>query len=121
MVEEKVIINRIDQTALEYSFQASALACGHKGPWPKPKLVEYVRDQRSWEGITYFTDKMLQYAPAVNSKIKVAFLLEPKSFMPQIYEIIKSYEEHYDLIFTYDDELLNRGEKYVLCQQTSAF
>jgi len=114
MVEEKVIINRIDQTALQYSFLASALACGNpNGPWPKPKLVEYVRDQKSWEGITYFTDKTLHFAPEVTSKIKVAFLLEPKSFMPQIYEIIKVYENHYDLIFTYDKELLERSSKYV--------
>jgi len=111
---EKVTINRVDQTALQYSFLASALACGNpKGPWPKPDLVEYVRNQKSWEGITYFTDKMLHLAPEVTSDVKVAFLLEPKSFMPHIYHTIKQYESYYDLIFTYDEGLLKRGSKYV--------
>jgi hypothetical protein len=109
----KVVINRLDQTAIHETFMASALAAGNpKGPYPKPKLVEYVRDKQEWNGITYFTDKMLHLAPNVVSDIKVAFLLEPKSFMPQIYETIKLYEDHYDLIFTYDEELLNRGPKY---------
>ena len=89
MIQEKVTINRIDQTALEYSFLASALACGNpKGPWRKPNLVEYVRDKNVWSGITYFTDKMLHLAPQVQSDYKIAFLQEPRSFMPQIYEII---------------------------------
>ena len=114
MVEEKVTINRIDQTALQYSFLASALACGNpKGPWPKPKLVEYVRDQNPWNGITYFTDKMLQLVPQVKSDYKIAILQEPKSFMPLIYEAARKFEDHYDLIFTYDEDLLSRGEKYV--------
>lgn len=111
---EKTTINRIDQTALQYSFLASALACGNpKGPWPKPKLVDYVRNENIFSGITYFTDKMLHLAPNITSDVKVAFLCEPKSFMPQIYEIIKLYEDHYDLIFTYDEDLLKRGEKYI--------
>ena len=114
MTEKKVTINRIDQTALEYSFLASALACGNpKGPWPKPKLVEYVRDQNPWKGITYFTDKMLHLAPLVESDYKIAILQEPKSFMPLIYKAARKFEDHYDLIFTYDENLLSRGEKYV--------
>lgn len=110
----KCVINRIDRTAMQDTFLASALAAGNpKGPWPEPELVEYVRDQEYWDGITYFTDKMLHLAPMVKSKVKVAFLLEPKSFMPMIYNTIRQHEDHYDLIFTYDETLLNRGEKYV--------
>jgi hypothetical protein len=112
--EKKTVINRIDHTALQYSFLASALACGNpKGPWPRPALVEYVRDKKVWSGITYFTDKTLHLVPEVTSDIKIAFLMEPKSFMPHIYQIIKKYENYYDLIFTYDEGLLNRGPKYV--------
>ena len=40
--------------------------------------------------------------------------MEPSHFMPSIYKIIKIYENEYDLIFTYDEELLKRNpDKYV--------
>jgi hypothetical protein len=113
---EKVIINRFDETALQYSFLASALACGNpKGPWPKPQLVEYVKNKNPWHGISYYTDKMLHLAahPENKSKFKIAFLWEPKSFMPRIYHNAEKFEDFYDLIFTYDEDLLKRGPKYV--------
>ena len=110
----KVTINRFDETALQYSFLASALACGNpNGPWPKPELVEYVRDKNPWSGITYFTDKMLHLVPHVQSDYKIAILQEPKSFMPFIYRNAEKFEDFYDLIFTYDEDLLKRGSKYV--------
>ena len=111
---EKVVINRFDRTAIHYSFLASALAAGNpNGPWPKPKLVEYVRDQNPFRGITYFTDKMLRFVSQVDTDVKVAILQEPKSFMPWIYRDVVEFEKYYDLIFTYDKDLLSRGEKYV--------
>lgn len=111
---EKVVINRFDRTAIHYSFLASALAAGNpNGPWPKPKLVEYVRDQNPFRGITYFTDKMLRFVSQVDTDVKVAILQEPKSFMPWIYRDVVELEKYYDLIFTYDKDLLSRGEKYV--------
>lgn len=110
----KAVINRFDRTAIHYSFLASALAAGNpNGPWPKPKLVEYVRDQNPFRGITYFTDKMLRFVNQVDTDVKVAILQEPKSFMPWIYRDVVEFEKYYDLIFTYDKDLLNRGEKYV--------
>ena len=116
MVEDKkVIINRFDSTALYETFAKSAMinACP-EGPWVEPKYVEYVKSQMKWGGITYFTDKQLHLVQTVDSKYKIAMLFEPREFMPHIYKTIKIYEGFYDLIFTYDEELLSSGsEKYV--------
>tara|TARA_Y100000593_G_scaffold94499_1_gene193850 strand:+ start:3551 stop:4432 length:882 start_codon:yes stop_codon:yes gene_type:complete len=114
---KKITINRFDLTALSDTFMASGLACGVQDPeepYPEPEHVEYVRNKEDWKGITYFTDKLLHLAPRVKSDIKIAILCEPEHFMPQIYQLIKHYEKHYDLIFTYNDTLLQRDpNKYV--------
>lgn len=113
--EKKAVINRIDATAFQHSFMESAMACpAPEGPWRSPKFVRYVRDKASWPGITYITDKLLHVAPQVQSKFKVAILQEPPELLPQIYEVIQQYEEHYDVIFTYVQELIDHNpEKYV--------
>tara|TARA_R110000824_G_scaffold121208_14_gene277210 strand:+ start:1778 stop:2659 length:882 start_codon:yes stop_codon:yes gene_type:complete len=115
MVNKKTIVNRFDMTALSETFAMSAMInASPEGPWVKPEYVSYVKNQNPWNGITYFTDKCLHLAYEVKSDIKVAILLEPREFMPSIYKNIKIYENSFDLIFTYDEELLNNGSsKYV--------
>tara|TARA_Y100000591_G_scaffold333177_1_gene374361 strand:- start:5277 stop:6158 length:882 start_codon:yes stop_codon:yes gene_type:complete len=111
---KKETINRFDLTALQDSFCESAMAAGcSKKYWRKPSYVEYVRNQDNFDGITIFTDKQLYRAIDVQSKYKVAILQEPKELMPWIYDFIINHEEYYDLILTYDYELLKRGKKYV--------
>lgn len=114
-MSKKVVINRLDVTALQDSLVESAMACpAPNGPWRKPKLVEYVRDQRQWDGITYVTDKLLHLGGQIESKHKVAILMEPPELLPQIYHIIQEHEDDYDLILTYVYELLEKNpEKYV--------
>jgi hypothetical protein len=114
MVIEKELINRFDITALQDSFNESAMACGcEKEFWRKPKLVEYVRDQNPFDGITIITDKLLHIVPQVQATHKVAILQEPRELLPQIYHNIIQVEDNYDLILTHDNELLSRSEKYV--------
>lgn len=112
---EKAVINRFDITALQQSFMESAMACpAPEGPWRTPKFVRYVRNRDNWQGITYFTDKLLHMAPQINSKHKIAFLQEPPDLMPEIYRTIKQFEEYYDIIFTYEQTLLDHNpEKYI--------
>tara|TARA_R110001583_G_scaffold41369_6_gene131702 strand:- start:2642 stop:3550 length:909 start_codon:yes stop_codon:yes gene_type:complete len=109
-MEEKITINRLDITALEDSFTKSAQKCpAPDGPFREPKYVKYIRNQKEWSsGITYFTDKLLHLAPEVDSKIKIAILFEPPELLPEIYETIQKYEEHYHIIFTYAHELIER-------------
>mgnify|MGYP003651719660 CR=1 FL=1 len=73
--------------------------------------------KESWDGITYFTDKTLHWAPYVDSKIKIAIILENihicEHLNPNPYNLIKNLENDFDLIFTYSHKLLERDpEKY---------
>jgi hypothetical protein len=105
-----ITINRIDITALEDNLTKAAQKCpAPDGPFREPKYVNYVIGKREWGGITYITDKLLHLAPEIKSRIKIAILMEPPELLPQIYEIIKQYENYYDLIFTYAHELLQRN------------
>tara|TARA_R110000751_G_scaffold170263_1_gene276913 strand:+ start:2149 stop:2991 length:843 start_codon:yes stop_codon:yes gene_type:complete len=81
----------------------------------KPVKVEWVRDQFNWSGITVFTDLCLSRASEVTSKYKVAWLIEPRSIHPHIYSEILLYEDDYDLILTFDGQLLKRSDKYKRC------
>jgi len=112
---EKVTINRFDSTAMEETFTKSGMMHGcPDGPFPDPKYVKYVRNQTNWDGITYFTDKQLHLAPSVQSTYKVAILFEPRELFPQIYKTIQLFEQFYDLILTYDNELLKKDpNKYI--------
>jgi hypothetical protein len=118
---KKELINRFDQTAFQDSFSESAMAAAcPKEFWRKPTHVEYVRDQNPFEGITIFTDKQLHRVVEVESTHKVAILQEPRELMPWIYETIVQFEDHYDLILTYDIDLINRGKNYVFCPGDTA-
>jgi hypothetical protein len=118
---KKEVINRFDITALQDSFSESAMAAAcPKEYWRKPTYVEYVRNRNPWEGITIFTDKQLHLAPEVDSTYKVAILQEPRELLPWAYQTIVQFEDEYDLILTYDIELINRGKNYVFCPGDTA-
>ena len=112
---DKVTINRFDKTAVYETFTKSGMVgASPDGPWPEPKFVDYVFGKNNWDGITYFTDKTLHMAQIAKSKYKIAILLEPREFMPQIYKQILLYENFFDVILTFDDQLLNlNNKKYV--------
>ena len=65
--------------------------------------------------VTVFTDKDI-LSPVVlqnKSKYKIAFLNECRSIHPFAYKWILQVEDRFDYIFTHDDILLKRGDKYV--------
>ncbi len=108
------IVNMFDDTFLAESFLEASLRCGDQnmktGESPrKPELVKYVMQQNPWNGITYFTDKTFHLAPRIESDIKIAWIIEPRALLPQIYDTVVKLEDHFDLIFTYDEELLTRN------------
>lgn len=108
------IVNMFDNTFLADSFLEASLRCGNRemktGESPrKPELVKYVMQQNPWSGITYFTDKTFHLAPGVESDIKIAWIIEPRALLPHIYDAIVKLENHFDLIFTYDEKLLTRN------------
>jgi hypothetical protein len=78
----------------------------------KPTLIEYVKNQPVWDGITLFTERHLHQAPLVDSKIKVAWLIESPGVHPWAVDVLNQYEGYYDLILTSQEDLLKRGPKY---------
>ena len=78
----------------------------------KPTLIEYIKNQPVWDGITLFTERHLHRAKEVQSNIKVAWLLESPGIHHWSVDAIVKYEDDYDLILTTVPELLSRGEKY---------
>ena len=113
----KTVINMFDNSILADSYVQSIIRCGDRRDKAtddiSPETVCYVKGHENWDGITYFTDKTFQYAGKVNSPIKVAWIIEPRKLLPQIYDIVVEKEDDFDLIFTYDPQLLQRNpDKY---------
>lgn len=79
-----------------------------------PRQVEYVRDRLEFDGITVFTDRRIYSGEVaiVQSRVKVAWLLEGRCLRPGYYEHIHEVEHLFDLVLTTDPELLARGGKY---------
>ncbi len=83
----------------------------------KPQEVEWVKNNLSWDGVTVFTDTHFNspIVDRVQSKYKIAWLLESKAITPNAYKSIVNFEHKFDYILTHDESLLSRGDKYVKC------
>ena len=85
---------------------------------PCPEL-EYVRPPfKYWEGVTIVTDELIAHPSVLNnlnSKVKIAWLVEPPVIKKEGYNSAISVEDYYDCIVTYDEKLLARNpNKYRL-------
>ena len=107
--ENHVLMNMVDNSILHDSFLESALRCSAPLYEKKPDNVRYVKNQTKWDGITIFTDKMLGAVEQVNSPVKVAWLIEPYDLIPYMYDQIKTIEDKFDFVFTYDETLLKHN------------
>ena len=80
------------------------------------KPLSYIRPPKNeWDGISVFTDNYIlneNVLKNVKSKWKIAWLLEPPQIFPHSYNNIEYLEKYFDFIYTYDEKLLNRNEKY---------
>ena len=107
--EGHVLMNMVDNSILHDSFLESALRCSAPLYEKKPDNVRYVKNQIKWDGITVFTDKMLAAVDQVNSPVKVAWLIEPYDLIPYMYDQIKTIEDKFDFVFTYEETLLKHN------------
>lgn len=80
------------------------------------KNLKYLRPPLyEWDGISVFTDNFVlneNLLKSVKSKWKIAWLLEPPQIFPYSYNNIDKVADYYDFIYTYDERLLNKGDKY---------
>lgn len=80
--------------------------------------VRYVREQMEWDGITLFTDGLINspLVDAVRSPSKVGWLREPKCLQSEVYEQALDNLHKFDFILTYFKPLLNHPSgKFRLC------
>ncbi len=81
-------------------------ACGKE-----PTHMNWVRNRVNYEGVTVFTDQMID-ASVINhfgGKYKVAWLLEPSHVQSSTYRKIIEVEDMFDEIWTFDKSLLARN------------
>lgn len=81
----------------------------------KPTKIKWINGLRDYDGVTVFTDNYIgnPIVKEINSKVKVAWLLEPRVIDSRTYNTITQIEDDFDYILTYDEELLKRGKKYL--------
>lgn len=83
----------------------------------KPKLITWVKDNMSFDGVTVFTDEMAldPVVDRVQSKYKIAWCQESPGIKPYVYNNIIEVEHKFDYILTFHSELLKRNpKKYIL-------
>jgi hypothetical protein len=76
-----------------------------------PQKIEWIKDDQPCD-ISVFTETHLSMAKKVDSKIKIAWLVESAEINPWAVHEIKKTEENFDYIFTHNKELVNSSERY---------
>lgn len=86
----------------------------------EPTKIEWLKQGTAmgypeFDGVTVFTDKDLlsPWVDKVQTKYKVAWIVECRGVHSFAYEHIKYVENKFDHIFTFDNELLSSSPKYV--------
>jgi len=96
-----MIVNFFDQNISHANSYNDALEPGRR-----TKVIKYVLMQENWDGITIFTDNMLNRAKHTNSKYKVAWIMEPRAYSPNCYDTIENNIQYFDLVLSYDPILI---------------
>lgn len=85
----------------------------HSSSWyNKPTNFDWCREPN--EDYVIFTDNSLKMVDDTTSKKKYAWLIESPLITPNAYEYIKNNHHKFDLIFTFDKNLLGISDKFVL-------
>jgi hypothetical protein len=73
-----------------------------------PKRIKYVRNQSKFDGATIFTDECLNLVNNIESRFKIAWLMEPREYAPRAYEQMSRLIDAFDLVLTFDSKALNQ-------------
>lgn len=94
-----------------FRFGNPSCATGSTGK--SPKKIKWSEKQTD-NNILVFTDTCLYFVNNFNNDyIKIAWLIEPRSILPKLYDNITLLEDKFDYICTYDNKLLQRSDKYI--------
>jgi hypothetical protein len=97
---------------MEVKIRDTAFAHTDYSTLQKSKYFSWSRtnEQRS---VCFFTDNSIANVLNSNDKVKVAWLIEPRSINSTTYNLVKQIENNFDYILTYDSELLSVSDKYL--------
>jgi hypothetical protein len=71
------------------------------------KNIIYLRPPlKKYDGISIITDKYINSVKNIESKYKVAWIMEPRALDPIAYSMVEHYINDYDLVLTHDNFLL---------------
>jgi hypothetical protein len=97
----------------DFNFRQSVCSVAYQ----TPQHIEYVRDLTDFDGVTLFTDGYINDGSAdrVRSRYKMAWLREPYCLHPDIYEAALTNAHKFDLVLTYYQPFLDRGDNFRFC------
>ena len=76
-----------------------------------PKNIQWIRDPSIYTDIAFFTDNQIDDVFNCDAKYKIAWVIEPREFVPSVYNKIISPNmyNNFDMILTHDEDLLKLG------------
>lgn len=78
------------------------------------KYIEWVTSNEPVSKCCFITDMCLgDVQRATGVKRKIAWILEPRSIHPHVYNWIERNNKLFDFVLTFDAQLINRGENYL--------
>jgi len=85
----------------------------YTSPFQISKYIKWDVNPDKIDELAIFTDLRLKEVEDFKVKIKIALILEPRSYKPEIYEYISSHYDKFDHILTYDKDLLKINSKFL--------
>tara|TARA_Y100000592_G_scaffold30536_2_gene48619 strand:+ start:24128 stop:25903 length:1776 start_codon:yes stop_codon:yes gene_type:complete len=117
---DKEIVNLFDNTFSHTKDLWGYITATGVKMWGKPQKIEFIKNKMNYDGITFFVDDYISninLVKAVNSKYKVAWLLEPKELKPNPYMAVEHHSDEFDLVITHDSQLIQRFKNCKHIQQ----
>ena len=99
-------------------FDSSFAHQPYSTPYQQSRHIQYTKQQRTFDGVTFFTDEWIKnpIVDEVKSRVKVGWLREPYCLHPQTYERAETNFHKFDLILTYHADFLERyPDRCVYC------
>lgn len=83
----------------------------YSSDYQESKYIDWTRDLNIEGDVVFMTDNSLPMVDNIISKVKVGWLMEPRAIFPRNYEWMKSNFDKFDIVLTYDKELINLSDK----------
>jgi hypothetical protein len=117
---KKIVINLFDNTFSHTKNLWGYITATGVKMWGEPKEVKFISRQFDYDGITFFVDdyvSKIDLVEKINSKYKVAWLLEPRELKQRGYATIEKYHDKFDLVITHDKTLIEKFDNCRYIQQ----